>query len=229
MATLYIVRHGHCESNVPDLIQGQIDSALTELGKRQAEAAADRLADERLTAVYSSDLSRARDTASHIASRHRLQVRETPLLRECCLGVAQGLTASQFAERYPDNHRLWQEDPITNRPPGAERFEQVIERCGRFIREVTSTHADEERIAVIGHVGSISGLICAAFDLPVRFYLGMHVANASLSILDVGNKPLLRTLNEDCSYCALPFIVPDARLGGDPCLKPDPTNLSFGI
>jgi broad specificity phosphatase PhoE len=196
MATLYIVRHGHCESNVPDLIQGQIDSPLTELGRRQAESAAERLATELITAVYSSDLCRARDTAIPIAARHGLPVLETALLRECCLGVAQGLTVSQFAEQYPAEYRLWWEDPIANRPPGAERFEDVIERCGRFVREVTSTRAEEERIAVIGHVGSINGLICAAFDLPVRFYLGMHVANASLSIMETGKKPLLHKLNE---------------------------------
>ena len=202
MATLYIVRHGHCESNVPDLIQGQIDSPLTELGKRQAESAAERLATESITAVYSSNLCRARDTAIPIAARHGLQILETALLRECCLGVAQGLTVSQFAEQYPAEYRLWREDPIANRPPGAERFEDVTERCGLFLRQVRAAHGDGEAIAVVGHVGSINGLICAAFGLPVRFYLGMQVANASLSILDAGKKPLLHKLNETCGDCA---------------------------
>ena len=201
MITLYIVRHGQCESNVPGMIQGQIDSPLTDLGIRQAESAAERLASEKITAVYSSDLSRARDTAAHIAARHDLPVLTTPLLRECCLGVAQGLTESQFAERYPVENVGWREDPVAHRPPGAERFEEVIARCRQFIREVAAAHGEEEGVVAVGHVGSISGLVCAAFDLPVRFYLGMHVANASLSILEIGEKPLLHKLNETCGTC----------------------------
>ncbi len=198
MPTLYIVRHGQCESGPEGFIQGQTDSPLTELGRRQAEAIADRLTDEGFSAVYSSDLSRARDTAEAIASRHGLPVITTELVRECRLGAVQGLTVAEFERRYPNECRLWREDSVKNRPPGAERFEEVIARCGRFLEMVREKHRDEERVVVVGHIGSISGLICAAFDLPVRFYLGMHPENTSLSILDVGERPLLRLFNDTC-------------------------------
>jgi len=198
MPVLYIVRHGHCDSNVPGMIQGQTDSPLTDLGIRQAGAIADRLSSESFAAIYSSDLSRTRNTAAPIAARHGLQVRHTPLLRECCLGAAQGLTESQFEEQYPAQCALWREDPIANRPPGAERFEEVIARCGRFISEISAAHPADEKLVVVGHIGSICGLVCATFDLPVRFYLEMHVSNASLSIIEIGKKPVLRMLNDSC-------------------------------
>lgn len=203
MITLYIVRHGQCESGPRGFIQGQSDSPLTELGKRQAEAVADRLASEHISAIYTSDLSRARDTAQPIASRHELAAITTELVRECCLGVAQGTTERQFAKRYPEEHRLWRKESITNRPPGAERFEDVIARCGRFLDQVRGERRDRETIVVVGHIGSVNGLICAAFDLPVRFYLGMRPDNTGLSILEIGDAPALRLFNDTCHLAGL--------------------------
>jgi len=198
MISLYVVRHGQCESGPPGFLQGQTDSPLTEIGMRQAQAIGRRLANERICAVYSSDLSRARDTAAAIASRHDLPVRTTPLVRECCLGVAQGLTEAQFAERHPRECRLWRENPIENRPPGAEGFEEVIARCGRFLETVLDQHADGTSVVMVGHVGSVNGTICAAFGLPVSFYLAMRPDNAGLSVLDIGERAILRLFNDTC-------------------------------
>lgn len=196
MITLYIVRHGQCESGPPGFIQGQSDSPLTELGRRQAEAIADRLSTGSFAAIYSSDLSRARDTALAIASRHGLPVIETPLVRECCLGAAQGLTTAEFEKRHPEEYRLWQRDSINNRPPGAERFEEVIARCGEFLQALREKHVDGDTVVMVGHIGSVNGTICAAFDLPVRFYLGMRPQNTGLSVLDIGEKPVLHAFND---------------------------------
>lgn len=192
------MRHGQCESNVEGFIQGQIDSPLTPEGEKQAEAIADRLAPEPVSAIYASDLQRTRRTAEPIAERHGLPLRLDALVRECHLGVAQGMTAEEFQQAYPDECRLWRLDPVINRPPGAERFEEVIARCGRFLSNIQALHKPDDAVAVVGHIGSISGLICAAFDLPVRVYLGIHVANASLSILETSPTPKLRLLNDTC-------------------------------
>lgn len=203
MVTLYLVRHGQCESNLGSAFQGQIDSPLTDLGRRQAQCIADRLASEEIAAIYSSDLSRARDTAEAIASRHGLPVNTTPLLREASMGAVQGMAVAQFEELYPAECRNWRLDPIANRPPGAERFEEVIARCGLFIEEAKAKHSAGDKIVAAVHVGSHNGLICAAFSLPVTFYLGMHAANASLSVLEVGEKPFLRVVNDACHLSSI--------------------------
>jgi len=181
-----------------EYLQGQVDSPLTELGLRQAEAAADRLASENFTAIYASDLCRTVATAQAIALRHNLPVIRTPLIREMHLGEAQGMTVPDFKVKYPREYELWQEDPITHRPPGAERFEDVIARCGKFLEQVKATHKSGDKIAVAAHVGSICGTVCAAFNLPVQFYLSMSVGNASLTCLDIGESAHLRCLNDTC-------------------------------
>ncbi len=196
--TLYLVRHGQCESNIAGFIQGQIDSPLTPLGHQQARAVAVRLAAEPVCAVYSSDLERARNTAAPIAGHHGLEVKLSPLLRECHLGEAQGLTDDEFKRAYPSEYALWRGNPIEHRPPGAERFEDVILRCGRFLAELHRNHRPSETVIAVGHIGSISGVICSALQLPVHAYLSIHVANASLSNVELGEQPTLKVLNDTC-------------------------------
>ena len=191
---LLLVRHGQCESNLGNRFQGQVDSPLTELGRRQARAAAERLKREPIAALYSSDLSRARDTAAPIAEAlGRLPVHPTPLLRECHIGNVQGWTRDEFRERYPDLCARWEADPIAHRPPGAERFEEVIERCGEFIVRLSRPWPAIYRCCL--RALRVSGLICAALDLPVSS-LKFHAANASLSILEAGAAAALHVLND---------------------------------
>jgi len=196
--TLYMVRHGESECNLGGYFQGQIDTPLTEKGLRQAKAAAERLAGEGLQAVYASDLDRARTTGEAIASRCGLAVVPTSLLRECSMGDVQGITPEEYERRYPESYRAWKADPFANRPPGAERFQDVIDRSAQFLAQVAKEHRDGAKIAAVGHFGSISALICAALGLSVDAYLCFHVGNASVSTIEVGDAPILRLLNETC-------------------------------
>lgn len=198
MIRLFIIRHGQTVDNLEGRIQGHCDSPLTPLGRMQAEAIADRLAREEFSAIYSSDLGRAMATAEAIASRHTMPIRATDLLREAHLGQAQGLTRAEFEARFPEEYRKWRRDSLANRPPGAETLESVIERCGEFLRRVSEEHADGEKLAVVVHGGSVRGLICAALSLPGSFYRAVHTANASLSILDVGESSTISLLNDTC-------------------------------
>ncbi|MCE5200206.1 histidine phosphatase family protein [bacterium] len=198
MITLYVVRHGETVDNLEGRIQGHLDSPLTDLGQRQAQAAAERLASEQFAAAYSSDLGRAVATAEIITKPHNLPIQTTPLLREAYLGAVQGLKRAEFEERYPEQYRLWRQDSITNRPPEAERLEDVIEKCRTFIARVIDEREDGDKVLVVVHGGSLRGLICAACRLPVTFYRCIRTANASVSIIDVGDRPALWLLNDTC-------------------------------
>jgi len=213
MITLYIVRHGQTVDNLENRIQGHTDSPLTELGVRQAQAAADRLASEHFAAIYSSDLGRAVRTAEMIASRHGLPIQTTPLLRELNLGVAQGLTREEFEGRYPEEHRLWRSDPAVHRPPGGETIESIIERCRTFVEQVVPQYDDGGKLAVIGHSGTQRGLVCAVFGLPATFCVSMSVSNGSLSIIQVGDRPYLRVHNDTCHLQGIEAVAPGADAG----------------
>jgi broad specificity phosphatase PhoE len=231
MITLYIVRHGQTVDNLENRIQGHSDSPLTALGVRQAEAIAKRLASEHFDAIYSSDLGRAVATAEIIVSKQPSTrseasdsilslskgavtgIRTTPLLRELNLGVAQGLTAREFAEKWPEEYRQWSSNSVTHRPPGAESIESLTERCREFVQQVLRDHKDGEKLAVVGHSGSQRGLVCAALDLPVRYYRSISVANAALSIVEAGDRPSLRLYNDTCHLHGVEVTVSDVDAG----------------
>ncbi|MGC8861269.1 MAG: histidine phosphatase family protein, partial [Armatimonadota bacterium] len=109
---VYLVRHGESAYNSEGRIQGQHDPPLTELGLRQAELVAGRLAEEKFDAVYSSDLVRARATAEVIAAGLGLSCETTPLLREARLGVIEGLTRAEVESKYQSSLHKWRVEPL---------------------------------------------------------------------------------------------------------------------
>lgn len=203
MITLYLVRHGETTYNAEGRIQGHCDAPLSKLGIRQASAIAGRLKSERFDSIYASDLKRAYITAQAIAEPHEMDVQQTPLLRESNLGILQGLTRAEIEEKYPAELYDWRRNPLKLRPPGAETLREVIDRCGRFLSEIKSRHEDGARIAVVGHGGSLCGLVVSALELDEMAYRRFHFSNASLSILETGNRSGLWLMNETCHLKAL--------------------------
>lgn len=224
MISLYIVRHGQTVDNLDNRIQGHSDSALTSLGVKQAEAVADRLASVRFDAIYSSDLGRAVATAEIIAARQHpsipigskgagMPICTTELLRELNLGVAQGMTGKEFAEQYPEEYRLWSTYAVKHRPPGAESIESVADRCREFVQQVLREHKDGDRLVAVCHSGSQRGLVCASLGLPVEYYKVLSVANASLSIVEIGERPTMRLYNDVCHLHNIEVTVSDVDAG----------------
>ena len=100
---LLLVRHGESTWNAVSRWQGQADPPLSPFGERQAEDAAARLAEiTSITAVWASNLIRARRTGDLIAKHLGIaQVREEPRLRERDVGAWSGLTRDEIEERWP--------------------------------------------------------------------------------------------------------------------------------
>jgi broad specificity phosphatase PhoE len=152
VTTLLLVRHGETDWNRDGRWQGGSDTSLNDLGRGQARVLAQEL-DGNVGVVYSSDLSRARETAEIIAARLGLEIRFDPRLRERGFGSWEGLTTSEIEERFADSHRRW----LAGESAGAddaETFEDFFARVNGFLDDVLRLHPDEE-VLVISHGGSI--------------------------------------------------------------------------
>jgi len=104
---LIVWRHGNTDWNTSHRVQGQTDVALNALGRRQAVDAAEILARMKPAAIVSSDLLRAADTAAALAALTGLPISDDKRLRERYFGAWQGLTMSEVAERFPEQHARW--------------------------------------------------------------------------------------------------------------------------
>lgn len=201
MITLYLVRHGETTYNAEGRVQGHEDPPLTPLGFRQAKAIADRLASEKIDAVYSSDLVRATSTAEIIAARHSLSIETTALLRESNLGVLQGMTREEVEERYPKEVCEWRRDPVKYRPPGGETTDQVIGRARQFLDSLTTRGS--LTAVIVGHGGSLRGMVISALSLPIDTYHKLHFSNAGLSVVQLAERRELRLFNDTCHLDSL--------------------------
>ena len=200
MARWLLVRHGETEWNAERRIQGHRDIGLSSVGYRQAQLLASRLTEPRLEAIYSSDLSRARETANAIAAGRDVEVIARPGLRERDYGRWQGLTLDEARARDPEDYARWRSGDDQFRPPGGEKASDVVTRVSRLAAELRETHAGEGTVLLAGHGGSLLCLLVAVLDLPVEARKRFTLSNASLSALAVSADAAVLELWNDISH-----------------------------
>ncbi|MCS6863299.1 MAG: alpha-ribazole phosphatase [Abditibacteriales bacterium] len=182
MTRLIFVRHGETAWNVELRFQGQRDTALSARGRVQAQQVAERLRHEPIRAVYSSDLSRAVDTARAIAAVHGLPVVPDAALRERNFGDWEGCTAAEVRARWPDGLQHWQRAPHEYTPPHGESLAAVAARVQAKIRDIVAAHPDAT-VVIVGHGGSIRAAVLTALNQPLSEWRSVRVDNASLTVL----------------------------------------------
>nr|XP_027077489.1 phosphoglycerate mutase-like protein 4 [Coffea arabica]XP_027078174.1 phosphoglycerate mutase-like protein 4 [Coffea arabica] len=159
-AEIVVIRHGETEWNADGRIQGHLDVELNDVGREQATAVAERVSKEfKVSAVYSSDLKRAFETAQIIASScGGLQVLEDPDLRERHLGDLQGLVVREAAKSSSKAYRAFvskrRDEEI---PGGGESLDQLYQRCTSSLQRIANKHIGE-RVVAVTHGGVIRAL-----------------------------------------------------------------------
>jgi broad specificity phosphatase PhoE/ribonuclease HI len=177
--TLLLLRHGQTLLSVEKRFSGTGDPVLTELGLAQAAAAAARLATSKATAVISSPLSRAHQTASAVAAALGLEVEVDEGFRETDFGDWEGYSFGEIAKRWPQELKAWLADSAVA-PPFGESFDETTTRV-RQARDRVLAHHGGERIIVVSHVSPIKTLVRLALEAPHQAMYRMHLDLACLS------------------------------------------------
>ncbi len=201
MGTIYIVRHGETMWNAEGRIQGHTDVELTERGKEQARATARRLAGVRFDVAYSSDMSRARDTALIILGEREIPLHSVPELREYNKGVFEGLTPAEYRQRYPELHEASLINDPDFAPPGGETIRQCQARLSGFVNMLRDSHPDED-VLLVGHGGSLRSALVALLDLPLEANWKFVMHNCALSVIRVYPDNAVLHLYNDNSHLA---------------------------
>jgi len=178
-----LLRHGQTELSIQRRYSGRGNPALTAVGLRQAEAAAQYLARKGgIDAVITSPLQRAYDTAATAAKAMGLDVNVDHDLIETDFGGWEGLTFGEAAERDPGLHRQWLRDTSVP-PPDGESFDSVAERIRRAQARIINEH-NGETILVVSHVTPIKTVLRRALDAGPGILYRLHLDLASLSIAE---------------------------------------------
>lgn len=176
------IRHGETAWNVDTRIQGHLDIGLNATGRWQAMRLAEALADEGVVAVYSSDLSRAHETAQAVAARAGLTVRSDTALRERAFGSFEGRTFAQIAVDWPDQSERWRKRDPGFAPDGGESLETFYARCVGAAERLAAAHPGET-IALVAHGGVLDCLYRAAARVSLQAPRTWLVTNASINRL----------------------------------------------
>lgn len=164
MSRLLICRHGRTAWNAVQRLQGQRDVDLDDTGRVEAKRAARILATEQPDVLISSDLLRARNTATEIGAASGLPVVTDSRLREVGYGEWEGLAVEQIAQRYPDEHLRWKAGRQV-RVDGVEDLDQVTKRMLEALTEAADS-APGGTVVAVGHGGSIKHGLAALLGWP---------------------------------------------------------------
>lgn len=189
--TLIFVRHGQSEANARGVYAGGSDSVLTAAGHAEAGSVASRLAGTPAAVIYSSPLSRARQTADAIANATGLAIEEVDSLREHSLGDAEGL---QFAEA----RRRWGASSPTREIPHFEPWPDFRARVDATFDSLFAQHSGDAAI-VVGHGGWLLRAAAHVFGLGDGDPIGATTTNCAITLFEsIDGVPVVTTWNDGC-------------------------------
>ncbi len=178
---ILLLRHGATDWNLQGRCQGATDKELNSVGLQQAKDVAAYLSDERIHAVYSSNLKRAVQTAVAISEPRHLPVVIDESLRELDHGELEGLTFSEIQAQYPRFLDKWREEPAELPIPGGERLIDVEARAWDGMNRIVRRHRTEETIAIVSHNFPILTILCRITETPLNQYRSFHLDPCEIS------------------------------------------------
>ena len=195
MPIIYLLRHGESESNVAGCYQGQGDSPLTEAGRKGAREACERLEGIPFVAAFSSDLSRAFETASIISKPHRLSVKKIKGFRERHYGAWEGKNFKEIEKKWPALYKKWLVRPASARIPKAETLKQLQRRAVTHFKEVIHPFSKNDRILMVAHGGWNRALLFHFLGMELDHFWNIRQTNCGLNIIELRSRSIVRTIN----------------------------------
>jgi len=172
MALIGLIRHGVTDWNHEYRAQGQADIPLNDEGRRQAELLSKRMKNEDWDYIYSSDLSRALETAEIIGRVKNIEVKIDQDLREMNCGLIEGTTEKDRVSKWGYG---WSKLDL-----GIESNNEIITRGMKCIMEISERHSDK-KVLIVSH-GALIGLTLK--KLIPHFDTGEHLHNTSITIIN---------------------------------------------
>jgi len=189
MTRLLLVRHGQSTWNAQGRIQGWADPPLDETGHEQARRLALRLAAEghSISAIYSSPLLRAHQTAEAVGLALELTVQTDDRLKENDVGLLAGLTGDEIERQFPEWIAARRASLEGVPPPGGESRDAFAKRAVAVMGDIVAHHLDQT-VAVVSHGGTLGVYLAHLLEMPIHRSLPFQFDNTSLSVVKVGER-----------------------------------------
>ena len=209
---LLLVRHGATNATEEDRFSGSSGAELSDEGRWQAQRLGDRLSQQNITAIYSSPLARALDTARIVGGRCRLE----PVIREGLQEIGHGhweaMKRDDVERQFADEYAAWEADPFTYAPLGGESGVAVLARALPVIREIVATHPGG-RLLVVSHKATLRLVLSSLLGFDPRGYRDrLDQSPACLNVIDFRDpvRARLMLFNDTSHYADRPRVADQA-------------------
>jgi broad specificity phosphatase PhoE len=189
-----LIRHGQSEGNAEGRFGGHTATPLSPRGRKQAEATARALARQKLSAIYSSDLARAIESARPLARLSHLPIQPAKAFRERSVGVMEGLTFEEAAEAHPEQYAALLRRDFEHVVSGGESYRQLLDRARLKLDEAIEANQGG-RIAVFSHTGTICILslhLMGALNAPELKPVWIATSNCGISRFELHDDGFVR-------------------------------------
>ncbi len=202
MKKIYLIRHAQSEYNEKGIFQGRLDSDLTPLGFVQSRLLVNRFKKEKPQVIFTSPQRRAYKTALTLSDILQIPLIVEERIREMSFGILEG---NHFWTMFEENKEMilnWLKDPVKHPLPTQEDMKEFEKRIRSFLEDLKKRK--EEVIAVVGHGGTLHGLVCLALGIGLEKMWHIHMDNTGVSLLEYdGERFYLRELNDTCHLVPL--------------------------
>lgn len=191
---LFLVRHGQSNGNAEGRFGGHSPTPLSDLGKQQAELTAKTLLKERITAIYSSDLLRAVQTAEPLAKLADLPIIATPAFRERKVGVLEGLTFDESKAAHPKDYYALVNRNIHHVITNGESYRQLLRRATKELHTILRTHQGEN-VVIFSHTGAICYLtlyLIGAINRQTKTTPWLVTSNCGINRFEIRSRTNIR-------------------------------------
>ncbi|MBX3280896.1 MAG: histidine phosphatase family protein [Acidobacteria bacterium] len=191
---LFLVRHGQSAGNAEGRFGGHSPTPLSELGFKQAAAAAQALQKEGVTAIYSSDLLRAMQTAELLSKLIDIPVEASSAFRERNVGVLEGLTFDESKAAHPEDFYALVNRNLNHVITKGESYRQLLDRSTKELWQILNSHIGG-RVAIFSHTGVICYLtlhLMGAIHRGTRTTPWLITSNCGINRFEVRNRRNIR-------------------------------------
>ena len=191
---IYVVRHGETTWNKEEVFRGRKDIPLNDTGLWQAERTGTFFADKGISAIYSSPLARARQTASKMSEASRVPVKVDDAFIDMDFGPWEGLSLAAVQRRFPQQLDIWKKYPHRFRVQGAETLAQVRKRARKGLQEAM---ADGPVVVIVTHRVICKLLALHFLGVSNRFFWKVKCDPASITLAEqTGDEIVLSMVNQ---------------------------------
>lgn len=185
---IIFVRHGETDFPLDRLYCDNKESPpLNAAGMVQAQAAAERLSNISIDAIYASPTQRTQMTAKAIVEKNGGEVVTNDAFLERRFGEWDGLYFDEVEKTHPEGYRAWKEDPLNFAPKDGETIGDLLARVRVGVNEVLDLHAGKT-VVIVAHVGPIRVMMAEALKIPLIGYRQLRIDYASSSAVDFGDR-----------------------------------------